>query len=58
MSVDRKYYIEFVGAHGAGKTYTYHEITKKQLLKPYKSFFPGQVNRPNCILLLIVLQLS
>ena len=46
MSVDRKYYIEFVGAHGAGKTYTYHEITKKQLLKPYKSFFPGQVNRP------------
>jgi len=43
---NRKYYIEFVGTHGAGKTFTYHEITKKNLLEPHKSIYPGQINRP------------
>ena len=46
MSIRKKYYIEFVGAHGAGKTYTYHVIAKQQLLKPYQSLYPGQVKRP------------
>ena len=46
MSMIKKYYIEFVGAHGAGKTYSYHVIAKQQLLKPYKSLYPGQVRRP------------
>ena len=46
MSLDKKYYIEFTGAHGAGKTHTYHAIAKQQLLKPYKSLYPGQVKRP------------
>ena len=45
MSLDKNYYIEFTGAHGAGKTYTYHAITKQKLLKPYTSFYPGQVQR-------------
>jgi len=42
----KKYYVEFTGAHGAGKTFTYHAITKQQLLKPYKALYPGQVQRP------------
>ena len=46
MSLDKRYYIEFIGAHGAGKTHTYHKIAKQQLLKPYKSLYPGQVKRP------------
>ena len=46
MSIIKKYYIEFVGAHGAGKTYTYHHIAKQQLLKPYISIYPAQVRRP------------
>lgn len=46
MIINEKYYIEFVGAHGAGKTYTYHVIAKQQLLKPYISLYPGQVKRP------------
>ena len=46
MSINKKYYIEFVGAHGAGKTFTYHAIAKQQLLKPYISLYPGQVRRP------------
>jgi len=47
MRVHRsKYYVEFVGAHGAGKTFIYHSIAKQQLLSPYKSIYPGQVKRP------------
>ena len=47
MTVNRKkYYVEFTGAHGAGKTFTYHAIAKQQLLKPCKSLYPGQVQRP------------
>ena len=46
MSLDKKYYVEFTGAHGAGKTYTYHVIAKQQLLRPYISLYPGQVQRP------------
>ncbi len=46
MNFEKKYYIEFAGAHGAGKTFTYHAIAKQQLLKPYKSIYPGQVKRP------------
>jgi len=41
-----KYYFEFVGAHGAGKTFMYHVIAKQQLLKPHKAFYPGQMKRP------------
>ena len=47
MDVHRKkYYVEFVGAHGAGKTFMYHTITEQQLLKPHKAIYPGQVQRP------------
>ena len=47
MSTNRKkYYVEFVGAHGSGKTFTYHAITKQNLMKPYKALYPGQVQRP------------
>lgn len=46
MGLDKKYYVEFAGAHGAGKTHTYHVIAKQQLLKPYISLYPGQVQRP------------
>ena len=42
----KKYYAEFIGAHGAGKTFTYHAITKQHLLKPYKAVFPSQLKRP------------
>lgn len=45
MHLKNKYYIEFVGAHGAGKTFTYHVIAKQQLLKPYTSLYPGQIKR-------------
>ena len=45
MNLDKKYYIEFAGAHGAGKTFIYHAIAKQQLLKPYKSIYPAQVKR-------------
>jgi hypothetical protein len=41
-----KYYFEFIGAHGSGKTYTYHLIAKKNLLRPLKAIYPGQVCRP------------
>ena len=59
MSLNKRYYIEFTGAHGAGKTHTYHKIAKQQLLKPYTAVYPGQVQRPrfhfliNCPLLAI-----
>ena len=46
MDVNKRYYIEFAGAHNAGKTFTYHAIAKEQLLKPYKSLYPGQIKRP------------
>ena len=42
----KKYYVEFVGAHGSGKTFTYHAITKQNLMAPYKALYPGQVRRP------------
>ena len=42
----KKYYVEFVGAHGSGKTFTYHAITKQNLMEPYKALYPGQVRRP------------
>ncbi len=42
----KKYYVEFVGAHGSGKTFTYHAITKQNLMAPYKAMYPGQVRRP------------
>ncbi len=59
MSLKKKYYIEFIGAHGAGKTHTYHAIAKQQLLGPYTSLYPGQVHRPkfnfliNCPLIVL-----
>ena len=45
MDSNRKYYFEFVGAHGAGKTYTYHKLCKTDLLLPQKAIYPGQVKR-------------
>lgn len=42
----KKYYVEFVGAHGTGKTFTYHVITKQNLLNPFKAVYPGQMKRP------------
>lgn len=42
----KKYYVEFVGAHGSGKTFTYHAITKQNLMAPFKALYPGQVRRP------------
>ena len=42
----KKFYVEFVGAHGSGKTFTYHAITKQNLMEPYKALYPGQVRRP------------
>ena len=42
----KKYYVEFVGAHGSGKTYTYHAVTKQNLMAPYRAIYPGQVRRP------------
>ena len=41
-----RYYFEFVGPHGSGKTFTYHLITKKNLLSPHKAIYPSQVKRP------------
>ena len=46
MPKNNKYYFEFVGAHGAGKTLTYHAITKQNLLSPHIAIYPGQVRRP------------
>ena len=43
---NKKVYVEFVGAHGSGKTSTYHAITKQNLMKPCKALYPGQVKRP------------
>ena len=42
----KKNYVEFVGAHGSGKTFTYHAIAKQNLMRPYKALYPGQVQRP------------
>lgn len=42
----KKYYVEFVGAHGSGKTFTYHAITKQNLMAPHNALYPGQVQRP------------
>ena len=48
----KKYYFEFVGTHGAGKTFTYHVIAKQNLLEPLKAIYPGQVQRPKLHFLL------
>jgi len=46
MSSKRKYYIEFVGAHGAGKTSIFHAIALQEMLLPHVAIYPGQVKRP------------
>ena len=46
----KKYYVEFVGAHGSGKTYTYHAVTKQNLMAPYRAIYLAKYDAPNYIL--------
>lgn len=41
----RKYYVEFVGPHTAGKTATIQQVVDKDLLAPSHAVYPQQLNR-------------
>ncbi len=45
LSMRQKYYIEFVGAHSAGKTSAYHAIALQNMLTPHRAIYPGQIHR-------------
>lgn len=42
---ERKYYIEFVGQHTAGKTSTIHDIVDNELLEPKVAIYPQNIQR-------------